>query len=500
MEKIALISSPGWAQSRIVPHALIELSAYIEGKGIPVHLVDVKRDPFAFLTNNDVNGVMNEILGKLSSIKPEYIGLSVFTVDYWKCRELASRIKEKFNAKIIVGGIHPTLKPEDFFFKGSPFDIIAIGEGEDTLYEILSGKPLQDINGIAFLKNGSIVRTPSRSFIKDLSVLPRPSYEKLDMEFYLEAQRDIIRTLVISGVHILTGRGCPYQCTFCATRILYESQGLAPILRHRPVKNVITNLKWLRDNYFIDAFNIYDDTFTLPREKAKEFCAQYKSSGLDMPWAAQTRVNLVDDDLIAELKTAGCVQLDFGVESGSDEALSRMKKGTTSHDARNAFKLCRKHGLRTFANIMFNTPGETEDDVKKTLSLMKDLKASHYGIALTMPLPGTKIFEDYIGDKLTKEEYVLFSTPCLFQKIVDPRFRLASHSLDIDKLYMKVNLRYYLLNSFFEMTFGLWYWKSFFSSKRKSSYFRSFFKYIIKQIKVYIRAMISLFENSKAQS
>jgi len=225
MSKIALISSPGWATSRVVPHALMELSAYLECRGMAVDLIDVKRSPYGGLSRAVIENVMAEIIAKVRKRKYEIVGLSCFTMDYWVLRELACRIKEAAGSFIVVGGIHPTLMPEDFFYNGTPFDAVAIGEGEETLYELASagraGDGLEEIRGVAFLKNGAMKKTAPRQFMKDISGLPRPSYEKLDMEYYLESQRDIIRSLVVSGVHILTGRGCPCSCTFCANRIIY---------------------------------------------------------------------------------------------------------------------------------------------------------------------------------------------------------------------------------------------------------------------------------------
>ena len=446
--KLSLVSSPSWSQSRVIPFAFTELAAYALTKGVDTAIIDVKRSPYKRLSANDKANVLSEIISKVIKTNPSYIGLSCFTSNYQECCDLASRIKDKIKAVIIVGGIHPTICYQDFFYKNSPFDFAVIGEGEDALCEIVQAQELGtdycDIKGIAFRRDDRLVRTEIRPCFKDLSHLPSPAYEMVDMDFYLQPQRGIIRSLVTSGLHILTGRGCPFSCTFCANKAIFESQGLSPLVRHRSVEAIINNLKHLKTDYGLESFYIADDTFTLPASRAKDFCQMYKASGLTMPWAAETRVNLIDESMVLALKTAGCVQLDFGVESGSQEALDRMRKGTTVSDIRKAFLLSKRYKLRTFANIMFNTPKETEKDVTLTINLMKELKADHYGIALTVPLPGSQLFDEYLGDRrLSKEDYWLFSAPGLFQRIIDPRLRLAAHSLDLDRLYLKINLRFF---------------------------------------------------------
>ncbi len=490
-----LVSSPMWACSQVVPFALIELAAYMEMRDLPVELLDVKRSPYSRPSRGLFENVANDILGKLERRKPLHVGLSCFTGDYWYCRKLAEKIKERIQTTIIVGSVHATLKPEDFFYPQSPFDIAVIGEGEETLCEIVnrrdSGMNLEDIKGIAFVKEGKLIRTPPRLSFRNLANLPRPSYHLLDIEYYLQPQRGVVRALVISGLHILTGRGCPYSCTFCANKTIFESQGLKPVVRHRVIPQVIDTLKWLKNTYNLESFYISDDTFTLPPSRAIEFCRQYQLSELDMVWAAETRVNLLDEELVEEMKRARCVQLDFGVESGSQAVLTRMKKGITVAETHRAFSLCKKHKLRKYANIMFNTPGETAEDVKLTIQLMKKIKADHYGIALTVPLPGSQLFDQYIGrDNLSKDEYRIFSTPGLFQKIVDPRLRLASHTLNLNRLYIMVNLRFFLINSFIELTFAKWYWKTFFKSKRKLGYLKCYFLSFLKQIRKYTGSVL----------
>lgn len=470
-----LVASPHWANFPIVPHSLMELAAFMRVRGLPVEILETKANPNLPLSPAARERISRGIVRELERRRPAYVGLSCTTADYWCIRELAERIRSRIRAIIVVGGVHATLEPADFLYPGSPFDIVVVGEGEETLCEIvrsgLTGTALGDIRGIAYRRDGKMERTPPRPPIADLGSLPRPAYDLVDLEYYLKPNRFLIRALVMSGLQVYTSRGCPHDCTFCAGNMLLESQGLARAVRHRPVAQVIDTLRWLRESYGLESFYLADDTFAQPRSRALDFCTQYRESGLDMVWGAQTRVNLLDETLAAEFGRSNCVQLDFGVESGSDAALARMRKNVTAAETRRAVALCRKHRLRVFANIMFNTPGETEEDVRRTLDLMKEIKADHYGILLTVPFPGTRIFDERIGrGNLSVDEYRLFSHPDMYHRIYDPRLRLASHDLDLDRLYIKANLRFYFRNSLFEGTLGKWYRRVWSASRRKRQY------------------------------
>ena len=191
---------------------------------------------------------------------------------------------------------------------------------------------------------------------------------------------------------------------------------------------------------------------------------------LNMFWGLETRVNLLTEDMIKRLKETGCIQIDFGVESGSQDSLNRMNKKIKVEETKKIFALCRQYGLRTFANIMFNTPEETEEDVKETIDLMKEIKATVYGTNLTLPLLGTKIYDDYVNPKLTTNEYVLFEDEDMYRTIKDKRFRLAKHNIDLAKLKPKVMVRFMFFKSIIDLTTNKLYWKTLIYSKRRKQY------------------------------
>lgn len=491
---VCLISPHKRSNVQIMPISLIYLAAWMEKKGIHADIIDIKTSPYKITDSQEEDRVINKIIEQVNIKRPFLIGITCFTSEYNSVILLAASIKKSVNIKIIVGGTHATLSPEDFIYKGSPVDFVAIGEGQETLAELIfnlsdSNTP-EKVNGIAFLQDSDVYKTPPRAMIEDLDELPMPSYHKLDMEYYTSISRCIIRYLYTSGVHILTSFGCPFDCTFCAAKNLWRTPQAKSRIRYRPIKQIVDEIQFLKDHYHIDSFNIADDTFAISQKRAIDFCEELLGRDIRIIWAMETRVNLVSDELLKMVKRAGCIQVGFGVESGSQEALDRMKKNIRIEDTVQAFKLCREHGLRTFANMMLNTPEETSEDVRKTIALKKHIKASHASVYLTMPMIGTDIYEKYVHPKIKKEEYGIFEDPHLYTKILDPRFRLAQHDINLDRLYYIVNLRNYL-NSFLEFTLNPMYLRSIISSRRRWQLMPAVFLNFSKQVKAYILFVVN---------
>jgi radical SAM superfamily enzyme YgiQ (UPF0313 family) len=242
---------------------------------------------------------------------------------------------------------------------------------------------------------------------------------------------------------------------------------------------VLDEIEGLKKDYAIDSFYIQDDTFCLDKNRVVEFIEGLKKRKIDLFWGIETRVNLVNEDMIRLLKSSGCIQIDFGVESGSDDALRRMKKGVTVDQTIKAFDHCKTYKMRTFANIMFNTPEETLHDVDMTRELLKRISPTRVGLGLTVPFPGTEIYAQYLKPALTREEYKIFTHPDLFLNVVDPRFHLAKHDLDLAKLRIKTQAQFSGFRVFLDMTLNPYYWRRLYQSKRKKQYLKAIIKNLI---------------------
>ena len=482
---VCLVSPPSRVTSQVVPHALMCLIGWVEERGYVTDLVDVKRSPHARPDAKGHKQVMQEIVERAVASKARMIGFTAFTSDLIDVIELARMIRKRSDAKIIVGGVHAGLAPQGFFaFEDSPIDIVVVGEGEETLTELLEAQregslALESIDGLLYRENGRVIHTSPRQALASLDRMPLPPYHKLDMKYYLRPQRNVLRYVLLSGVHVFTARGCPYACTFCANRMRK--------VRYRPIEHVVEELKMLKELYDIDGFYIQDDTFTIKAERVIEFCEQLKAQKLGTVWGMEGRVNQLRDSVYNALKEAGCIQFDFGVESGSQVALNRMKKGIKVADTEQIFAKCRQDGIRTLANMMFNTPGETEQDVKDTISLMERINATTYGLNLTVPLIGTQIYEQYVKPPLMLEEYRLFADERAYHSIVDPRFKLAAHNLDLERLYVQTLIRFTFWQSLRLFSLHPVYLRSLRFSSRKGQYLSAAMNYWVQQIRTYLR-------------
>lgn len=480
---VLFVSLPSRANSPTLPISYIYLAAWLEKQGIASEIVDIKnvKRPGG-MPIFDNQEILAKVLSAIESKKPKYVGFTCFTSDFSSVIKIGKFIKKKIDAKIIVGGVHPTLKPEDFFLEGSPVDIAVIGEGERTLSELIEhdikGLDLDDVPGIMYRKGQDVIRTIDRPHMEDLGCLPLPAYHKIDMNFYALPQQSLVRMLFLSGVRIFTARGCPYLCTFCANR--------AQKVRYRPVASVIKELAFLKDTYGIDGFYINDDTFCIDRKRTFEFTDALLQNKLeDMVWGIETRVNLLDEEMVARLKSAGCIQIDLGVESGSQAMLDRVKKGIKVEDAVEAFKICRRNRMRTFACFMVNLPGETKRDIDQSVKLMKKIKSTLYGINITIPHIGTKIYEDYVKPKLKFDEYDKFIFDNSFIPLEDKRFRLTDHNLNEKYIYYVKFKRFGLLRYILDLTLEPIYWKTVFRSRRRWLYMTQFLSILIYKIFVY---------------
>lgn len=470
MADVCLVSMPtlGRAKSTIVPHWILWLAGYIEQRGYSVDVVDVKSDVNGGFFEREKERVFRETVERVTALRPPLVGLSGFTEDYWNLVKLAAEIKRRIHAKIIAGGVHATISPEDFFIKeDSPFDAAVVGDGEEPLTNIIeaekNGAPSwEKIGGLVFRNGKSIIRTKPQSVFPSLHNMPIHPYHKLDMNFYLQPQQFLLRSIYLSGIHIFTARGCPYGCTFCANS---RKQ-----VRYRPIDSVIEEIKYLKEKYDIDGFYIHDDTFTIKSNRVIEFCEKLMDLKYQFVWGMEGRVNQFPDKVFRVLKRSGCIQIDLGVESGSQESLDRMKKGITVRDTEQIFHRCRSEKIRTYANILINTPEETEEDVRKTIQLMEKIKATVYGICVTTPYPGTEIYEQYVRPPLTVEEYHLYANYKTYRSIVDPRFRMSAHRLNIEELVETLSRRFMLNRSWQIISLHPRYLKAILLSKRKSQY------------------------------
>ncbi|MDD5163425.1 MAG: radical SAM protein [Candidatus ainarchaeum sp.] len=307
---------------------------------------------------------------------------------------LAKELGKETNAKTIAVGVHATAVPEDTLKKG--FDIIARGEYEYTIRELAEKARLEKVLGISYKKNKKFMHNKNRPLIENLDELPFPARELLPNEKYYSALYKNPFTF------ILAGRGCPQQCIFCAGPQLMSGRRY----RFRSPRNIVDELKHIKKNFpKLKSVLFNDDTLNVNKKHILETCDLMIKEKINLPWAAYSRVDSVDEEIAQKMKKAGCFLVKVGFESGNDEILRSMKKGprATAEQGKKCAEIFSKAGIQVHGTFVFGMPGETKETIQKTIDYAKKLDIDFVQFSIAQPYPGTEFFEI-----LKKQGYLKF--------------------------------------------------------------------------------------------
>jgi len=395
-ERIVLVNPAYSDSSRMIkksawiamPIGLLYLAAILEEHGHYVKIIDMEATR---LTNSDIKTIIEKD-------NPSFVGITATTPIIKKSLEL-SRIVKKVNKgiKVLLGGPHPTYMPIETLDNDS-VDIVVFGEGEITICEVIhalskDNDTLEHVKGVYFKKNGKIVFTGEREPIPDLDILPFPAWHLIDINAYRHP-------LSCSGrvASVFTSRGCPFRCTFCSRGVFGHRY------RKRSTKNILDEIQILIERYNIEEVHFIDDTLTLNRSHIEEICRGIINRGWDFKWATPNGVNInsLDFNLLNLMKEAGCYSLSFGVESGNQETLDRIKKNQSLEEIKEIFNICHKIGLETIAFIIIGFPNEDRIKIRQTLKFLEEIKADVADIHMLIPLPGTELY-----DELNAKGYII---------------------------------------------------------------------------------------------
>jgi len=337
-----------------------------------------------------------EVRENIERFFPDIIGITMLTGTY-RSTENVSRIAKELDKhiEILVGGTHPTVLPEETI-KSEYFNYVVRGEGEYTFLDLVNGVKIENIPGLTYINERErIVNNPDREFVEDLDSLPFPS-----RNIYLNDTR------YMDYGYIMTGRGCPFECTFCASKKVWKGH-----VRFRSPENVVEEVKHVHDKYGTKLFYFVDDTFTLNKKRIKKICELLVESDLvDVSWICDTRVDTIDEELLRLMKESGCVRVKIGVESGSERILKMAKKKITKKQVRDCVSLIKKVGIDLTIYLMIGFPTETKEEMQETLDFARELDSTYYSLSILAPYPGTEIYDDIIrsGVKLPKEHWEYF--------------------------------------------------------------------------------------------
>ncbi|MCX5705625.1 MAG: radical SAM protein [Candidatus Omnitrophica bacterium] len=375
-KKVVLISLPAPFASEPAmnpPLGLCYLSAYLKKKGF----CDIRAVDFTLWKDYDYFD-STDYLEKVP-LDADLYGIYCMTVQFKWLIDVVNFIK-KSNSKavVVVGGPHASTCPEECL-RVAGADIAVKGEGEEAFSQIVLGTALKDIIGACFLGPKGEFKDGGRATINDLDSLPFPDRDVFDIQKYkrtIEGEK---------AIHIVTLRGCPYSCAFC------DKVTVGTKTRYRSVENVLSEIDFIISEYECRKFVIYDDIFTLDRKRVSAFCKEFKIRNLK--WRCWSRTNTIDKEMLLMMKDAGLVSITFGVESGDDNVLSKMKKHATAEQNRLALLACKEARVPVRCSIMYGNPGETLESVKNTVKLIEETQPGEWNLAVLAPIPGSDIWE-----------------------------------------------------------------------------------------------------------
>jgi radical SAM superfamily enzyme YgiQ (UPF0313 family) len=385
---------------------------------------------------DSVNNYYEYLFEEVENFKPDMIASSTITPTYFMVRNIMSKIKEKYpQIKTVIGGVHITASPEDIY-KENCFDIIAIGEGDTVIPELLSASDINNVPGIIYKDSasGKMIRTPARKLIHDLNSLPYPAWGLFTLNKYKHSRLSSRKNPV--GL-IETSRGCVFNCNFC-NKLTFGTQ-----YRTKTPERVVDEMEYMLKCGFRE-IHIIDDSFTQNIDRAKKICTEIMRRNLVFPWASLSgvRSDMVDLEFFKLAKHSGCWQVGFGIETGDQQVLDKINKKITLSQIENAVRLAKKAGLNIFGFFILGLTGETEESMKKTIAFSKKLPLDIAKFDICIPYPGTPYYKQLKKDGRIKSEnwskYICHQTE-------EPLFEHPNLSWPIIKVYYKKAFREFYL-------------------------------------------------------
>ncbi|MBN2545293.1 MAG: radical SAM protein [Spirochaetes bacterium] len=367
------------AQPARAPMDLAYMAGMLEQEGLTCRIVDY---PMENLKWKDFEEHLNEF-------DPDYLIISTTTptLEYdLKSCAVAKHHNQK--TVTIAKGAHIVEYSEVILNDYPELDIAIWGEYEFAVKEIVS-KDWSEIKGISYRLNDKICRNQERPRLEDLDKLPLPARHLLNNKLYKAP--DTGRPIA----YILTGRGCPYHCIYCAVSVASGYK-----LFKRSVESVIREIEDCYYKFNIKDFFFRSDTFTWFEDWVITFCREIINRKLKIRWGTNSRVDTISEERLFWMKKAGCYVIGFGIESGNQEMLDKMKKKITLEQARNAVKLCKKYRIQSYLLFMFGLPWETKESAEDTIRFSKELNGDFADFNIAYPLPGTPFYKMAKEDRL----------------------------------------------------------------------------------------------------
>ena len=385
---------------------------------------------------------------RLLSFNPDFIGISATSPGYPVACHVAEILKEQTDAPICLGGVHVSARPRESLLECDALDLVVAGEGEKPLLELIkrleNKRPLSGSSppaGVMWRNNHDIAEGPPGDFLEDLDNLPFPAYDLFEVRncrppVYFDFG-------LYPSVNIMTSRGCPSKCIYCASKLT-----MGPRYRTFSPSYIFEMVRYLKKDFGVRFISITDDTFTIQKHRVYELCDMLQRSGMDIKWTCFSRADGLDQNLAKVMQRAGCIGLNFGIESGNSTMLARIGKGSRLEDSLNAIEAARAAGLRIVCSFMTGFPKETPEMAEETIDFAIRLNPDLALFNSLVPYPGTPVSkevlrpEDYDGIDWTMMRTSTTGAGPVFEG--DGRT-----AADLVRWVKRANRRFYLRQAFF---------------------------------------------------
>jgi anaerobic magnesium-protoporphyrin IX monomethyl ester cyclase len=379
MLKVALISPPQNTHYPQPPIGLALIAAILEKAGYPVTLLDANA---LQLNPEAVADLVTDV---------DVVGITAMTPTIGTALQIAHCLKEQSpHVKIILGGPHVTLLPEETMVSSNDIDVLVLGEGDVTVIDLLkvieNQQSLSSVKGISYRQDGKIIHTSNRSPIIDMDTLPYPAYHLLPWKKYKPHPP---HGMAMPFGAMVTSRGCPYRCAYCSKPVFGSKY------RAQSPERVVEEMEYLQRKFGINEIAFYDDSFTIDKKRVHAIADKIITKKLKIVWTCETRVNLVDKELLTHMKAAGCYAVAYGIESASPEIIKTIQKDITITQVEAAVSASRQLGLQVVGYFMLGSPGETSQTIQDTITFAKKLKVDFAQFSITTPFPATELYEMY---------------------------------------------------------------------------------------------------------
>jgi len=364
-----LINPPyPFSEVPIMPAGLAYIAGVLEQNGNEVGILDLLVSKYS----------TDKIKRKLEENQPDIVGVTSVTMNYPIASDILKYCKSvDKDITTVIGGPHVTFRPVETLNEAPWIDIVVRGEGEQTMLDIVSGKKLDDIEGIAFRSDG-VRLTDERGLIENLDELLLPARHLFPLSRYHALD---------SPCSLITGRGCPFNCIFCVGSKMGGRRA-----RYRNPKLVVDEIEQGLACGF-EEVNLEDDLFTLNHRHLHAICDEIIDRGLKFNWRAFSRVDTVNPEVFRKLKEAGCTYLCYGVESGNQQILDKVKKKITLQKVREGVRMAKDAGIHVQASFILGLPGESKQTLSQTIRFAQELE-TFYGLHVLAPFPGTEVREN----------------------------------------------------------------------------------------------------------